>query len=147
MTWVIICNTTTCFIYEYQKHTLHLLKEFHHPENRLKDVELTSDKPGRYQSGQGARSAYEQKTDPKAVKMNEFIREIAKILEKGRNDHEFDNLIFITPPHISGLFSQHLNQHVKDLIRNNIHKDIVHLPKHQLLDFLLEHAEYPDKAL
>ncbi len=144
MDWVIVCDSTTCFIYEYQKRELHLIKEISHPENKLKDIDLTSDKPGRYQGGESRKGSYEQKMDPKAVKIDEFIREVTKELEHGRTQKAYDKLIFITPPHISGLFSQHLNQHVKNLIRNNIHKDIVHLPAHQLLNFLQENAEFPD---
>jgi protein required for attachment to host cells len=144
MDWVIVSDSTSCFIYEYQKHNLHLIKEISHPENKLKDVDLTSDKPGRYQSGESRRGSYEQKMDPKAVKINEFIREIAKMLDHARIEHAYKNLILITPPHISGLFAEHLNPHVKNLIRNNIHKDIVHVPMHELLNFLREHAEYPD---
>lgn len=144
MDWVIVCDSSTCFIYEYDRQTLHLLKEISHPENKLKDFDLTSDKPGRYQSGESRKGSYEQKMDPKAVKINDFIREVSKKLEHGRTQHDYDHLIFITPPQISGLFSEHLNHHVKNLIRNNIHKDIVHLPQHQLLSFLHEFAEFPD---
>lgn len=146
MIWVIMSDATTCKIYEFnQPDHLSLIKEIYHPENKLRDIELTADKPGHYKTSGGARGAYTQSSDPKAIKVDEFSREIAKELDHGRNNHAYKKLIIISPPHTSGLLFQHLNKHVKDLVINNIHKDLLHLSDHELLSFLQTHAKYSDQ--
>jgi len=146
MTWVVIFNSIECRIYDYKKSDeLRLLKEIQHPENKLRDIEITSDKPGHYKSGQTTRGTYAQRTDPKEIKLEEFVREIAHELEHGRGKNFYENLILVSPPHVGGLLLLYLNHHVKELIRNNIHKDIISLPDHELINFLHTYAKYPDQ--
>lgn len=146
MILVITANSNTCRIYHYNKHpaglTLH--KEINHPENKLKNSDLTSDKSGHYQGGTSAHGAYSPHMDAKDIKIDNFSREIANELNQERNHNGYEHLILIAPPHVCGLLSQHLNKHVKDLISNHIQKDIVHLPDHELLKFLQENAKYSD---
>lgn len=142
VTWVLNSNTNACRLYQYSKKPLQLslLKEIQHPENRLRDIELTSDKPGHYQAGGHTHGAFSQETDPKEIKIDSFSREIAKELNDGRNNNAYAQLIIIAAPHMSGLLLQHMNKHVKELISHSIKKDMYHLSQHELLAFLQEHG-------
>lgn len=143
MIWVVTCDKTICLIYQYDKpHKLSLLKEISHPENKLKDSELTSDKPGRYKSGSSAHGTYSQDTDPKMIKIVEFYREIARELDQGRTNNHYKQIILISSAQTSGILFQHLNKHVKELISKAIHKDLLHLSEQELLDFLKENIKY-----
>lgn len=145
MIWVVTSDQTICRIYQYKKPgQLTLLKEINHPENRLRDIDLTSDKPGHYKTKNYTRGAYTQDTDPKEILIEDFAREIAKELDQGRTNNAYKKLILISPARTSGLLNQHLNKHVKEMIINNIHKDLLHLTDHELLSFLQENAQYPD---
>ncbi len=141
-TWVVTTDTNTCRIYHYKKkpRELTLLKEIQHPENKLRDIDLTSGKPGHYKSSGSAHGAYSQPSDPKEIKITDFSREIAKELDHGRNMHAYEKLIVIAPPHMNGLLFQHINKHVKNLITHCIEKDLLHLDDHKLLDFLHEYT-------
>jgi protein required for attachment to host cells len=147
MICVIVANANVCKIYHYSKHplSLTLLKEINHPENRLKNRELTSDKPGHYKGGESARGAYAPHMEAKEVEIDNFSRQIAKELNQGRNENEFGQFIIIAPPHMSGLLFKHINKHVKDLITNNIKKDLLHLSDRELLGFLQMNAQYQDQ--
>jgi protein required for attachment to host cells len=145
MFWIVNCNTSICRIYAYNKPDhMTLLKEINHPENKLKNSDLVSDRPGHYQSGTVARGAYSPDTDPKQVKIIDFLKEVAKELDHGRNDQAYNNLIIIAAPQTSGLLTQQLNKHVNNLISNHIHKDMIHLTEQELLHFIKENAQYPD---
>jgi len=147
MICVINTNSNTCKIYHYKKSPaeLTLLKELTHPESRLKSENLTADKPGKYRSDTaGSGGAFTQRTDPKEIEIENFSREIAKEIDLGRVRNDFEKLILIAPPHMTGLLFQHLNKHAKDLIVNHIQKDLQHLKDHELLDFLKMHTKYPD---
>lgn len=145
MHWVVNCNTTICRIYEYDKpdHFI-LVKKIDHPETRLKNSDLTSDRPGHYQTGSSARGAYSPDTDPKTIKIVEFLKEVAKELDKGRNDRAYHHLIIVASSQTSGILNQQLNKHVNNLISNHIHKDMIHLTDQEFLRFIKENAKYQD---
>ena len=149
MIWVVTADTNTCRIYSYEKNhsKLSLLKEVDHPELRQKSSDfLTSERPGHYHKGESARGAYSPDTDPKEVEIENFSREITAELDKGRKANSFDKLILIAAPHMHGLLNMHLNKHVKELVINNIQKDLQHLNGHDLVEFLKNHAQYADKS-
>lgn len=140
-TWVVLADTNSCRIYDYRRRPEHLLlvKEITHPENKLRDVDLISDKPGRYVAGDLAHGAYSQASDPKEIHIDNFSREIAKALDHGRATNAYRELIVISAPHMNGLLFQHVNKHVKDLVAHVIEKDVVYLKDRELLDFLEDH--------
>ena len=108
---VIVTDSNTCCIYDYQKKssTLTLHKQLQHLENKLKTTELVSDSQGRFKTDGNAHGAYSQPTDPKEVKIDQFAREISKELDAERNNHEYESLVLIAAPHVHGLINSHLN--------------------------------------
>lgn len=145
MIWVVNANSNICRIYDYQKSPakLTLIKEINHPENKLKKSEfLTADKPGHYQTSNAGHGTYSQQTDPKEHAIENFSREIAKELDHGRTSNIYNKLIIISPPHMEGLLKKHFDKHVKNLITHNIQKDLLHLPDHELLQYVQENTKY-----
>lgn len=145
-TWIINTNSNTCHIYDYTRSPghLNLIKELLHPENRLKDTDLVSDRPGHYHSRINNRGAYTQSTDPKEHKIDTFAREIAVVLKQGKDQKAYEKLVLIAEPHMNGLLFKHLDNHVSQMITNNVKKDVVFLKEQELLDFVRKHAQYPD---
>lgn len=138
LVWVVVADSNACRIYHFYKHPakLELFKELYHPENKLRDIDLTSDKPGRYRGGMSGHGAFSQQSDPKAIKIENFSREIGKALDVGRKSNAYDFLIVILPSHVRGLLSRHTNKHVKDLVAHTIEKDVMHLKERELLSFI-----------
>jgi len=138
-TWILLSDSTTCRLYQYKQHAhqLNLLHELNHPENKLRDIDITADKAGSYRtSGSAPSSAFCQAHDPKEIKIDNFSRDIAKRLNAGRNAHLFDRLILISPPRMDGLILHHMKPQVKRLITHNIKKDLLHLKNHQLIQYI-----------
>lgn len=138
MIWVINSNSNTCRIYHYQKaqSRLELLKEIEHPENKLRSGDLTSDGPGKYKASGGAHGAYEPSSDAKTVKIDNFMREVAKELNAERLKSSYERLIIIAPPQMHGMLMQHMDKHVKEMIIANIHKDLPNATDRDLLTVL-----------
>lgn len=138
ITWVVVLNSNICRIFKYSKkhRQLELVKELNHPENKLRDIDLTSDKPGHYKSNSSAHGSYSQPTDPKEIKIDNFIREVASVLEHDRNIQAYDKLIIIAADHVNGLLHKHINKHVEKLISKNLEKDLIHQSDHDLLNTL-----------
>lgn len=147
MTWIIVTDSSLCKFYEYQKKPskITLLKEIEHPESRVKREDaLTSDKPGQYKARDVAGGAYSPHMDPREVEIDKFAREIAKELDHGRTAQLYHQVIIIASPHMSGLLFQHLNKNVKELVINNIQKDLMHLREQELFDFIKDNTKYSD---
>lgn len=144
MIWVINSNSNTCRIYEYNKHhaKLNLIKEIQHPENKLHNIDMVTDRSGRYKSNGGAHGAYAPPSDPKDVKIDHFMRDLARELNQERNKNSYEKLIVIAPAHMNGLLMQHIDKHVKDLIIANLNKDLIHLNNHELLSVLESTPNY-----
>lgn len=148
MIWIININSNLCRIYHYQKKPMQLtlMKEIQHPELRMKEeAMLTSDRPGHFHSSTTARGAFEPRTDPKEAEIDHFMRDVSKELTEGRVKNLYDHIIIIAPPHVMGLLTQHLDKHVKELVTNQIQKDLIYLKEHELLEFIKTHAQYPDQ--
>ncbi|CEG60909.1 host attachment protein [Legionella micdadei] len=140
-TWLLIFDSTHCRIYDYTKHKIDLIKEIQHPENKLRDIEITSDKPGRYQVMGQAHGTYSQQSDPKEIKIEHFSKEIADVLENNNAIHAYEKLILVAPPHIHGLLLKHLDKQITNRITHNIEKDLIHVSEDQLLSHLNEILE------
>lgn len=138
ITWVVVLNSNSCRIFKYSKkhRQLEAIKELNHPENKLRDIDLTSDKPGHYKSSSSAHGSYSQQTDPKKIKIDNFVRGIANELEHSRNSQAYNKLIIIAADHINGLLHKHINKQVKKLISKNIEKDLIHQSNKDLLNIL-----------
>ncbi|WP_454784640.1 host attachment protein [Legionella sp. WA2024007413] len=143
MKWIVTANTNNCRIYEYQEDALNLLKEISRPENKLKDSELVTDKPGRYNSSysKGGGGVYDPHTEIEDVQDNNFSREIALELNEARNKNLYKELVIVMPAQIEGLFSKHLNKNATDLIKLKIQKNLMHLSDKELFDYLHEYKK------
>lgn len=136
---IVVGNTNQCSFYDYKRpNTLNLIKAIECPENKLKDSELVSDRPGHYKTMSSTRGSYEQETDPEKNKIDNFAKKLADILNHARNNHEYKELIVVMPAQMEGMLSQHLNKEVKKLIINRLEKNVVHLSPQQLLHYLNE---------
>ena len=141
MTWIVLTNTNNCRIYslDQERKTVTLLNELNHPENRKKTSEyFTSDKPGSYQGSGMARGTYAHHTVPKATGIRHFAIEISQALDQGRTQNAYKKLILIAPPQMLGLLHDQCNKHVKQIITQEISKDLVHYKDHELLQFITQ---------
>jgi protein required for attachment to host cells len=141
MKWIVTANTNQCRLYELRENELKLIKELSRPENKLKESELGSDKPGRYNSSvsKGGGGAYEPHTDLEDVQDDDFARDVALNLNEARNQNRYNELIIIMPSQIEGLFLKHVNKNVKELIKLTLQKNIMHLSQNELYDYWNEH--------
>ena len=138
VTWVVITDTNDCRIYKYSQgnKSLVLIKEINHPDNKLRDIEITSDKPGHYKSGIAGRGAFSQQTDPKEILIDDFARDISRELDHGRTTNAYTEIVLFALPHMHGLINHHMNKHVKSMITHAVEKDVMQITTKELLDMI-----------
>jgi protein required for attachment to host cells len=101
--------------------------------------EIEADRPGRtFDSGgrgnaaaQG-RHAYESPTDPRRKLQADFIRGVAELLEDAALKGSFDRLVLIAPPKALGDLRSSLTKNVSRMVSEEIPKDLVGVPIHEL---------------
>lgn len=95
------------------------------PEHRLKEGDLTSDKPGRsFDSRGGGRHAMEQPTSKKERAAIAFAKRIATELDTRRRDGELERLVLIAAPRFLGQLRSALSAETAALVALAIDKDL-----------------------
>jgi protein required for attachment to host cells len=140
--WLIVANSSLARIFKIVKRDeLEELKVFEHPESRLHNMDLVTDKPGRdFESSGTRRHALEPKVLPKRHEFAVFAKELADYLESAFNQKEFEILYVAANPSLLGLLRQSLHANVAKLIKGEIDKDMTHMKPQEIpahLPFLL----------
>ena len=127
-TWIIVAESARARIYTLSGigAKLQEVSDLSHPESRLHDTELASDLPGRTFDIQGqGRHAMEPSTDPKEREARAFAAEVARHIERGRHQGDFDALVLIAPPKFLGRLRAELTKPARDALAGEIDKNLV----------------------
>jgi protein required for attachment to host cells len=102
--------------------------------------ELGTDKPGRSHSSVGhGRSAVEQ-TDFHTQREDEFLRSIMLKLDTAAQAGQMKSIILVAPPRALGVLRQHYTHALKQAVRDEIQKDYVKMPVHEIEKHLVPPA-------
>jgi protein required for attachment to host cells len=124
--WVVVAESSRARIFETTDGvSLSEIADVVHPEGRLRERQLTSDRQGRTydSSGRGRHS----KQDPVSAHEQEniaFARAIARCLKAARQRNAFETVILIAPPHFLGLLRKSVDPVTLRRIRREVPKDI-----------------------
>ena len=124
-TWILIGNSARARLYENTGigKGLKLVSAFDHPESRMKGSELVSDRAG-YVPGVGnGHASRQQATDPKQNVAEHFALEIARSLEHGRGQNQYERLILVAGSPFLGILKARLSNHVTNLTTDTVDKD------------------------
>lgn len=140
--WVLVADAARAQLYAHAAGgELVLVGEFSHPQSRLKEHEMRTDRPGRLQGANSGHGAEE----PHAAKQHEvenFAAELAQALERGRTQHAYEHLVIAAPAHFHGILTQRLSAPVREKVSANIEKDYTQLPVKDLRVRLSEHLRH-----
>ena len=125
ITWILVANASLARLYEHlgPKKGLKLIKELEHPESRMKNAELSSDKAGSYQVSASGHGSREQQTSPKTNAAQNFAHALAKELYLGRSRNEFGRAILVAPPAFMGMLNATLDGPTAHMVSDRLEKD------------------------
>ncbi len=135
VTWVLIANRGGARLFEHQGRStgLQLIKDIPHPEGRMKNGEITSDKHGRAFDSQGAgRHAMGTSLDPSEHAAAQFARQLAGIVDLGGKQGDFEQLVLVAAPRFLGDLRNALADTTKGMIKAEINKDLASVREHDL---------------
>lgn len=127
--WVIVCDGAKALFLRNDGDAglvnLTVVDHQSQPDEASRD--LGSDRPGRVHQSQGtARSAMED-TDWHEQAEGDFLKDVAKKVEKLVETHEIKAMILIAPPKAMGVLRAELSSLPEGIIRAEIDKDLVKL--------------------
>ncbi len=132
--WLMIANSSLARIFKIEKRQdLKEIKILEHPQSRLHNLDLVSDKPGRdFESVGAGRHSLETKVLPKEHEFEIFAKSLADYLESARNRGEFDTLYISAGPSLLGLLRQCLHPNTLKIIEGEANKDLTQLKAQEI---------------
>jgi protein required for attachment to host cells len=113
-TWILAADRAKArlFAFDRDSDAIVELEDFVNPDSRGR--EPPRDRPPRAHDRQGAsRHVIEPHTQPGAKADATFARELDSVLEQGRVDHRYEDLVLIAPPRFLGALNAALGSHVR----------------------------------
>ncbi|HEY0720166.1 MAG TPA: host attachment protein [Gammaproteobacteria bacterium] len=137
--WVLVANGSQARIFNLDepKKSITLIKEFTHPESRMKTDKLSSDRSGHFMSsGTQGSGSFNEAIDPKSYEFERFAMELAKALDEGRAANKFGKVVLVASPHFLGLIKQNMSEQLSKAISHTIQKDYTAVTERDMLEQL-----------
>ncbi len=136
--WLLVANSSLARIFKIEKgHSLVEITVLEHPESRLRNLDLVSDKPGRdFESAGLGRHGLDSGITPKQHEFTIFAKYLADYLETARHLGKFERLYIFAGPTLLGLLRQALHPETIKLIKDEVNKDITHLKPEEIASHL-----------
>jgi len=125
-TWVVVADTSRARIFSADTPASQLLETetLTHPEARLHQGDLVSDRPGRDRNSVIGTHNMGHETDAKNESAVRFATEVCGRLEQGRLNSQFDKLYIVAAPSFLGLIRKHQTPALKKIIAGEISKNM-----------------------
>ena len=139
--WVLVADSSQARVFSAKSPiaALEEVTEIEHPQGRLQEQDLVSDKQGRGfdRKGQGSHGM-ENAVDAKTQEMLEFVKHIGVYLESASNQQKFERLVVVAAPAILGLLRDNMPISVSRRVSQEIDKNIVQLKSDEIRKHLPE---------
>jgi protein required for attachment to host cells len=141
--WIVVAQRSDARFYSLASgYRIDLIHQMHHPEGRLRDHDIVSDRQGRSVGTDGVqRHGLSTTVGPSEQISFEFSKKIASYLDKARNQQRYDSLILIAGTKLLGLLARDLTVATSRLVIRRIGKNLGGLNDREISAYLREHPE------
>jgi len=142
-TWILVAHDAGARVFESHGpgKGLTLVETIQHPEGRLRDRDIDSDRPGRSfrkDSGDPRRAAMSRGEGPHDRAVSDFVRALADKLRRARVDNRYERLVLVAPPQFLGLLRSSLDAPTTRFVVGSIDKDLATSKEAELVEHLGE---------
>lgn len=136
--WVLVAHRGGARLFENRGpgKGLELLKTVEHPAGKLRSHDIDSDKHGRsFDRRGGGRHAYTTEQDPTMHIAEQFAKQLAELLDDGRTQQRYAQLVLVAEPRFLGILRAALTSTTAARVVATLTKDLGstdarELPKH-----------------
>ena len=132
--WILICDGRTALLAfnagDELAPNLQVRKRWEHTVSATH--EQGTDKPGRAFSSSDRRRSAVETTDYHRLEETQFLAHVASALEENVAEQVIRNLIVVAPPRAMGILRAAFPSSVRKLVRQEIEKDYVRAPTHEI---------------
>jgi len=134
-TWILVAHRAGARLFESGGPGMGLrrIEEILHPEGRLENKALGSDKPGRSFDSHGVgRHALGKEHDEAETVAQAFAHKLAAHLDNARAKNAYTKLVLVAEPRFLGMLHAALPAHTAALVSAKVEKDLGHVSDHDL---------------
>lgn len=143
-TWILVADRARARLFSLHPETkaLEEVEDFINSEGRARARELQSDRPQSSHDRFGdSCHAIEPHTSAEDKSAELFARQLVRILERGRNEHRYRDLVLIAPPRFLGALNATVDVQVRACVVSEIAKEMTQADARTVL------AELPESVL
>ena len=125
--WILVANQSEARLLEYRgpHEEMELIREIPHPEGRLKEKDLVSDRPGKeLRRAMNANHAYDPQVSAEQHESQLFAKQLGDMLERERAQNHFDDLAVVAPPQFLGILRKFFSKNLEKKVSRAIPKDL-----------------------
>lgn len=133
--WILVAHRGGARVFENKGpgKGLNLLHDIPHPEGRLKNKDIGSDKPGRSFDSRGqGRHSLSSEQEPTAHLAEQFAKQLSSLLEEGRNQQRYKKLVLVAEPRFLGNLRAVLSAPTAALVSGAVDKDLGGVSPHDM---------------
>jgi protein required for attachment to host cells len=140
--WILVADSVRARIFSAESPTggLNEITSLAHPEGRLHEQDLTTDRSGRaFESRGHRRSGMSQQISAKEQENIRFAQRVAEHLESNRKQGKYQRLVLVAAPEFLGQLSARLSEATSGVIVLRLDKNLAHLNAQEI------RAHLPDR--
>ncbi|TDG19211.1 host attachment protein [Paraburkholderia silviterrae] len=143
MIWVVVANRVTARIFatESPLGAIEEIETLLHPESRVPEQSLVSDRSGRTERSAAGRQQSDPDTQHHERETSLFASQVATTLAKARNDGRYGTLVLAAPPAFLGALRKALDAQTRSLVTLELDKDLA------LLDARTLRTHFPERLV
>jgi protein required for attachment to host cells len=137
--WVLVAHRSGAriFVNDGPGKGLRLIQTLDHPEGRLKNREIDTDRPGSaFGNGTLERHALERHETSHEKLSEDFARSLASVLEDARTHQRFDRVFIVADPSFLGMVRSFLSNQTAALVAGSLSKDLAYVKDAQMTEHL-----------
>lgn len=139
--WVTVADSSRARIFRADSSSAPLeeIQTLAHPEARLHEGDLTTDRSGRDTNSTSGSHGFGTAAETKEQEATRFASRVCGTLEASHQKGSFDKLYIVAPPSFLGLLRKHRSNRVKQVVADELSKNLCTLDAKTIRSHLPEY--------